>query len=118
MARQTLDDPFYYLVNFHTVLAWLGERYGDLLSDDERAFIDAFGEVPRAAQALMMAVRAKALLEQRLVPSVADVAALARPALKHRMALTFSAKAEGQTIEAVIDGLVARALDGPREAAA
>ena len=66
----------------------------------------------------MMAVRAKALLEQRLVPSVADVAALARPALKHRMALTFSAKAEGQTIEAVIDGLVARALDGPREAAA
>ena len=41
MARQILDDPFYYLVNFQTVLAWLGERYGDVLSDDERAFIDA-----------------------------------------------------------------------------
>ena len=54
MARQILDDPFYYLVNFHTVLAWLGERHGDLLSDDERAFIDAFGELPRAAQALLV----------------------------------------------------------------
>ncbi|MDF2235827.1 MoxR family ATPase [Albimonas sp. CAU 1670] len=67
----------------------------------------AWGPGPRAAQALMMAVRAKAVLEQRLAPSIADVAALARPALKHRMALTFAAKAEGQTIEAVIDGLVA-----------
>ncbi|SFH65413.1 AAA family ATPase [Albimonas pacifica] len=76
----------------------------------------AWGPGPRAAQALMMAVRAKAVLEQRLVPSVADVVALARPTLKHRMALTFAAKAEGQTIEAVIDGLVAHAAE--REAAA
>ncbi len=76
----------------------------------------AWGPGPRAAQALMMAVRAKAVLEQRLVPSVADVVALARPTLKHRMALTFAAKAEGQTIEAVIDGLVAHAAE--HEAAA
>ncbi len=54
MARQTLDDPFYYLVNFKTVLAWLGERYGDLLSEDERVFIDAFGELSRASQALLV----------------------------------------------------------------
>ena len=93
-------------------------RPGEGEATDEVEAAVAWGPGPRAAQALMMAVRAKALLEQRLVPSVADVAALARPALKHRMVLTFSAKAEGQTIEAVIDGLVARALDGPREAAA
>ena len=72
--------------------------------------IVAFGPGPRAAQALMMAVRAKALLEQRLAPSVADVAALARPALKHRMALTFAARAEGRTLEDLIDTLVAEAL--------
>ncbi|WP_210725873.1 VRR-NUC domain-containing protein [Modicisalibacter radicis] len=54
MARQILDDPFYYLVNFQTVLAWLDARYGDLLSDDERAFIDAFGELPRPSQALLV----------------------------------------------------------------
>ncbi|MEO0679995.1 MAG: MoxR family ATPase [Pseudomonadota bacterium] len=70
----------------------------------------AFGPGPRAAQALMLAVRAKALLEQRLAPSVADVAALARPALKHRMALTFAARAEGRTLEALIDGLAEEAL--------
>ena len=71
----------------------------------------AWGPSPRAAQALMLAVRAKALLEGRLAPSTADVAALAQPAMKHRMALTFAARAEGETIERVIETLVARTLD-------
>jgi MoxR-like ATPase len=70
----------------------------------------AWGPGPRAAQALMMAARAKALIEGRLAPSVADVLALARPALKHRMALTFSAKAEGGSVDAVIDQIADRAL--------
>jgi MoxR-like ATPase len=70
----------------------------------------AWGPGPRAAQALMMAVRAKAVLEGRLAPSVADVAALARPALKHRMALTFAARAEGRTLEAMIDSVAETAL--------
>ncbi len=70
----------------------------------------SWGPGPRAAQALMLAVRAKALLEGRLAPSTADVAALARPALKHRMALSFAAKAEGATLESLIDGLVERTL--------
>ncbi len=70
----------------------------------------AWGPGPRAAQALMMAVRAKALLEGRLAPALDDVAALAPPALKHRMALTFAARAEGETIDRVIDALVARML--------
>ncbi len=66
----------------------------------------AWGPGPRAAQALMLAARARALLSGRLSPSVADVAALARPALTHRMALTFAARAEGATIGAVIDELL------------
>ncbi len=70
----------------------------------------AWGPGPRAAQALTMAVRAKALLEERLAPSVSDVADLARPVLKHRMALTFAAKAEGQTLEQVIDALTETAI--------
>ncbi len=74
----------------------------------------AWGPGPRAAQALMLAVRAKALLEGRLAPSVADVSALARPALKHRMALTFAAKAEGARLEELVDDLVGRACDGGR----
>src|SRR3979411_764224 len=55
----------------------------------------AWGPSPRASQALMLAVRARALLEGRYAPSVDDVAALAEPVLKHRMALTFAARADG-----------------------
>lgn len=54
MTLPTLDDPFYYLNNFHTVLGWLRERYGDLLSERELAFIDEFANVPQAARALLV----------------------------------------------------------------
>jgi MoxR-like ATPase len=62
-----------------------------------------WGPGPRAAQALMMTVRARALLEGRLVPSPEDVAALATPVLTHRMALSFAARARGLGLSEVID---------------
>ena len=68
----------------------------------------AWGPLPRASQSFMLAVRACALLDRRLAPSVDDVLDLAEPVLKHRMALTFSARAEGETIEGVIERLKAR----------
>jgi MoxR-like ATPase len=55
----------------------------------------AWGPGPRAAQALMLATRARALMQGRLAPSIDDVLALAEPVLRHRMALSFSARAEG-----------------------
>ncbi len=55
----------------------------------------AWGPGPRAAQALMLATRARAVLDGRLSPSVEDVLALAEPVLRHRMALNFSARADG-----------------------
>ena len=67
----------------------------------------AWGPGPRASQALMLAVRAKALIDGRLAPSVDDVIALAEPVLKHRMALTFAARAEGETASGVIARLAA-----------
>jgi MoxR-like ATPase len=68
----------------------------------------SWGPGPRASQALMLLVRARALLEGRLAPSVDDVIELAEPVLKHRMALTFAARAEGETITNVIGRLKAR----------
>ena len=62
----------------------------------------AWGPGPRASPAMMLAVRAKALVDGRLAPSVEDVISLAEPILKHRMALTFAARAEGETASAVI----------------
>jgi len=69
----------------------------------------AWGPGPRASQALMLAVRARALLDGRFAPSIDDVVALAEPVLKHRMALSFSARAEGETVENLI-GRLARKL--------
>ncbi|NNE89134.1 MAG: MoxR family ATPase [Silicimonas sp.] len=62
-----------------------------------------WGPGPRAAQALMLTVRAQALLDGRLVPSVDDVATMATPVLTHRMALTFAARARGIVLQDVID---------------
>ena len=69
-----------------------------------------WGPGPRAAQALMLAARARALVDGRLSPSLDDVATLAEPALKHRMALSFAARAEGETISGVIARLVAKTI--------
>lgn len=73
-------------------------------SDDVRQGV-AWGPGPRAGQALMLAVRARALIQGRLAPSTADVEALAGPILKHRMALNFSARASGLTLDSLIERL-------------
>jgi MoxR-like ATPase len=65
----------------------------------------AWGPGPRAAQALMLATRARAMLDGRLAPSVEDVAALAPAVLRHRMALTFAARADGMSVGQVIGDL-------------
>jgi MoxR-like ATPase len=62
----------------------------------------SWGPGPRAAQALMLTVRAQALLEGRLAPSAEDVRKMAVPVLEHRMALSFAARARGETIQHVI----------------
>ena len=69
----------------------------------------AWGPGPRAGQSLMLAVRARALLRGRMAPSLDDVAALARPALVHRMQLSFGARAEGLDIDTLVDDLAAKA---------
>jgi MoxR-like ATPase len=71
-------------------------------SESETAKLIAWGPGPRASQALMLAVRARALIDGRFAPSIDDVVDLAAPVLKHRMALTFAARADGETVEAVI----------------
>jgi MoxR-like ATPase len=76
----------------------------------------SWGPGPRAAQALMLTVRARALLDGRLVPNADDVRALARPVMIHRMSLSFAARARGESLGAVIDGVVAR-LSGLEAAA-
>ncbi|WP_061931608.1 MoxR family ATPase [Aureimonas sp. AU22] len=69
----------------------------------------AWGPGPRASQAMMTCVRARALYEGRLAPSIDDVRALAEPILQHRMALNFAARAEGIGVREVIARLARQA---------
>ncbi len=98
----------------------VGENVMELILDLVRAFRPeddsapeavqsavAWGPGPRAAQALMLMVRAQALLEGRLVPSAADVERMARPVLSHRMALSFAARARGEELGDLIERVTA-----------
>jgi MoxR-like ATPase len=70
-----------------------------------------WGPGPRASQALMLASRARALLQGRLSPSIDDVLTLAKPVLQHRMALSFSARADGKSLHDIIAKLCAYATN-------
>lgn len=76
----------------------------------------AWGPGPRAAQALMLTVRAQAALDGRLAPSPDDVIAMAAPVLKHRMALSFAARARGESLDSIISAVCAQSTQA--EAAA
>ncbi len=76
--------------------------------DQKLAAAVAWGPGPRASQALMLASRARALIDGRYAPSLDDVIALAEPVLQHRMALGFAARADGLTVRDVIADLKAR----------
>ena len=106
------------LIAAQTVLRRMpvGESVVELILDLVRAFRPdeaeasakvketvSWGPGPRAAQALMLAVRAKALLDGRLAPSADDVLNMARPVLSHRMALNFAARARGDSLSDLID---------------
>jgi MoxR-like ATPase len=71
-------------------------------AEGPRRFV-AWGPGPRASQALMLACRARALLDGRYAPSIDDVLALAPPVLRHRMAVSFAGRAEGVTVAQVIE---------------
>src|SRR2546428_2001979 len=68
----------------------------------------SWGPRPRASQALMLVARARGLIDGRLSPSIDDVMAMAEPILKHRMALTLAARADGGSLEGVIGKLKTR----------
>jgi MoxR-like ATPase len=77
-------------------------------ADEKLNNVIAWGPGPRASQALMLAVRARALIDGRYAPSVDDVLALAEPVLQHRMSLSFAARADGLSVRDVIGTLKSR----------
>ncbi len=80
-------------------------RPGQEESADMARYIE-WGPGPRASQALALAVRCRALMHGRPAPDMSDLAALAAPVLRHRMALTYAAQAEGIAIADIIARLL------------
>jgi len=87
------------------ILALVRSGRPDTTDREDVANWVTWGPGPRASQALMLATRARALLQGRISPSIDDVIALAPAVLRHRMALNFAARAEGRTLDDVIDSL-------------
>jgi MoxR-like ATPase len=67
----------------------------------------SWGAGPRASQYLVIAAKARAILNGRYVATVDDVKALAKPVLRHRVLPNFHAESEGVTSVKLIDQLLA-----------
>ena len=65
-----------------------------------------FGAGVRAAQSLVLGAKAVALMAGRPHISFKDIAAVAKPALRHRLIRSFEGEADGVTTDAVIDALL------------
>jgi len=65
-----------------------------------------YGASPRGAQACLLAAKIRALLDGRFAVSCADVKAVAKPALRHRIILNFEGEAEGLDPDTIIEGIL------------
>ncbi len=115
-AHEVFDGPGLIAAQHLLRRMPVGDAVVEMILDLVRAFrpddpsaservrdVVAWGPGPRAAQALMLTVRARALLQGRLAPAPEDVLDMARPVLVHRMALSFSARARGEDLGTLID---------------
>jgi MoxR-like ATPase len=65
-----------------------------------------YGSSPRGAQTLILAAKARAMLDGRYAASFADIQGAVMPALRHRMILNFEGEAEGIRADAVLKDLL------------
>lgn len=67
----------------------------------------AWGAGPRAVQFLIIGAKARALMNRRSHVTVADIQALAKPVLRHRIVVNFAAESDGISSDDVVDSLLA-----------
>src|SRR5690606_30922920 len=66
----------------------------------------SWGAGPRAVQMLLLGAKTRALLNGRMHVSTDDIQALAKPVLRHRIVVNFSAESEGIGADQVVDRLI------------
>ncbi len=65
-----------------------------------------WGAGPRASQYMILGAKVKALLDNKTTPDIADVNRIAKPILRHRIVMSFTAEAEGMTVDSLINELI------------
>jgi MoxR-like ATPase len=81
-------------------------RPAEAAPDFVRQYV-SWGAGPRASQYLVLAGKARAILDGRFAVAVEDIAALARPTLQHRLILNYKAEAEGVRQAELVERLLA-----------
>jgi MoxR-like ATPase len=75
----------------------------------------SWGAGPRAGQYMVLAGKARALMQGRLFVTIEDIEAVAPPVLRHRIIPNFNAEAEGISVEQIIDKVMSLISRGPGE---
>ncbi|KAA3617339.1 MAG: MoxR family ATPase [Calditrichaeota bacterium] len=83
-------------------------RKGSPYSDEKLAEWIRWGAGPRASQYLILGAKVRAVLHNRFAPEIEDVKAIADSVLRHRIVTSFSAEAEGVSIEDIISHIIAK----------
>ncbi|MFA5489750.1 MAG: VRR-NUC domain-containing protein [Candidimonas sp.] len=82
-------DPFYYLHNFESAVAWVNQHSEDLLSVEERVFLACFASLPHMSRALLvrMIMRKGPLFRSSRLdyPEIGDISQAARPLIEHAL---------------------------------
>jgi MoxR-like ATPase len=94
------------VTRFAVTLVRMSRPHHPQAPDAIRQYVQ-YGASVRAAQALVLGGKARALLQGRAHVGYEDVIALARPVLRHRLIVNFQAQSEKVTSDAIIEKLVA-----------
>jgi MoxR-like ATPase len=90
----------------HAVALCRSTRPGPAAPEFIRKYV-SWGAGPRASQNLILAAKARAILNGRYAVSIEDVRGLAMPVLVHRVVRNFHAEADGVGAQAVVEQLLA-----------
>ena len=105
--RYPLEEPFFVLATQNPI-----EQEGTYPLPEAQLdrFVNEFvswGAGPRASQYLVLASKARAILDGRFAASIEDIQALAKPTLQHRLILNYRAEAEGERAGTIVERLLA-----------
>ena len=102
--RIVIADP----VQDYIIRLVLATHPGGEYADQHAARDIAVGASPRAAQAIVTTAKVRALLDGRFHVSIADIHAVAASALRHRIAPSFEAEADGLDSDGIVNGIITR----------